>query len=123
MIFENGGSTTDLYAISEELVQGLPSLLSDPFTLDKPWTMAVNERLYAMGNARELMVCCHGSKDQGEWLLDVIWMATKQHKIVLVVESEWGRLPAIEEDFDKLLSIKSRRSCCSSAPATTREQT
>jgi hypothetical protein len=43
-----------------------------------------------MGKARDLMVCCHDSKDQGEWLLDVIWMVKKENKIVLAVESEWA---------------------------------
>src|SRR5258708_478963 len=36
-------------------------------------------------------------------------MVAKEHKIVLAVESEWGKLPAIEDDFDKLVSIKARR--------------
>src|SRR5579863_8158704 len=108
MIFD-GGVATDLYAVSEELVRGLPSELSDPYVLNRPWTKAVTERLYEMGKARDLMVCCHSSKDQGEWLLDVIWMVAKEHKIVLAVESEWGILPNIEDDFDKLMSIKAQR--------------
>jgi hypothetical protein len=61
-----------------------------------------------MGKARGLMVC-HGSQDQGEWLLDVIWMVAKEHKTVLAVEPEWGGLPQVEDDFDKLMSTKSRR--------------
>ena len=36
-------------------------------------------------------------------------MVAKEHKIVLAVESEWGNLRAIEDDFDKLMSIKARR--------------
>src|SRR6266852_5038447 len=105
MIFDGNGLATDLDAISRELAQGLPTELSGPYSRDRPWTKAVKERLHEMGKSRGLMVCCHGSK-QGEWLLDVIWMVAKEHKIVLAVESEWGRLPAIEDDFDKLLSIK-----------------
>ena len=106
MIFERNGIATDLYTISEELVHGLPSELSDPYAANTPWTKAVKARLYAIGNARGLKTYCHGSKHGGEWLLDVVWMVPNEHHIVLAAESEWGILPHVEDDFDKLMSIK-----------------
>jgi hypothetical protein len=108
MIFENDRATTDLYEISEELVRGLPGELSDPYAADRPWTRAVTEGLREMGEARNLMVCCHGSR-AGEWLLDVIWMDKKEHSVALAVESEWGSQKQVEDDFDKLMSIKAGR--------------
>ncbi len=108
MIF-NGGVATDLYAISEEFVRRLPIELGDPNASDRLWTEKVTALLFAMGKEREFMVCCHGSPDQGEWLLDTTWLIRDQHKIVLAVESEWGKLAPIEDDFDKLLSIKAPR--------------
>lgn len=107
MIFGNNELTTDLSAISEELIRSLPSELGDPYGANKPWTKAVKTQLDAMGKTRGLMVCCHGSQDH-EWLLDVVWMVAKEHKIVLAVESEWGTLAQVEDDFDKLMSIKAR---------------
>jgi hypothetical protein len=109
MIFEDADSAPTLDEISRELVQGLPGELSDPYTPDRPWTKAVKDRLHEMGRRRGMLVCCQGSQDQGEWLLDVVWMARERHEIVLAVESEWGNLGAIEDDFDKLMSIKARR--------------
>jgi hypothetical protein len=108
MIFENGGATTDLYEISGELVRGLPGELSDPYAPDRPWTRAVTERLFEMGKARNLLVFCHGSPGR-EWLLDVVWMVEKERKIVFAVESEWGGPKPVEDDFDKLMSIKAQR--------------
>ena len=67
--------------------------------------------LSAMGKERDkdLLICCHGSIEHGEWLLDVIWMVPNEHKVILAVESEWGRLALVEDDFDKLLSVKAPR--------------
>lgn len=99
-----------LDTISRELISGLPHELSDPYAPDKPWTEAVRDGLQRMGKDRGLLVFCHGSPDQGEWLLDLIWMNAKDWRIELAVESEWSTLPAaIEDDFGKLMSIKARR--------------
>jgi hypothetical protein len=108
MIFEDADAIPTLHELSQELVQGLPEELSDPYTLNRPWTKAVTDRLSEMGQRRNMLVFCHGSPNC-EWLLDVIWMVAKEHKIVLAVESEWGNLAQVEDDFDKLLCIKARR--------------
>jgi len=42
-------------------------------------------------------------------LLDAVWMVAKERRIVLAVESEWGRSILVEDDFDKLMSIKAPR--------------
>jgi hypothetical protein len=109
MIFEDTDSTPTLDEISRELIQGLPSELSGPYMPDKPWTKAVTDQLCKMGRVRGMLACGHGSPDQGEWLLDVVWIPWGRHEVVLAVESQWGKLPAIEDDFDKLMSIKARR--------------
>jgi hypothetical protein len=109
MIFPADESIPRLDEVSREIVAGLPPQLKDPFSLNITWTVAINKQLHDMGKKREFMVCCHGSRDQGEWLLDVVWMKADQHRIVLGVESEWGARAEVEDDFDKLISIKSPR--------------
>jgi hypothetical protein len=109
MIFDDVGSNLTLDEISRELVQGLPRDLRDPRASNRIWTRAVTDRLCEMGTRRGLLACGHGSKDNGEWLLDVVWMGRDRHEIVLAVESEWGRPGDVEDDFDKLMSIKARR--------------
>jgi hypothetical protein len=109
MIFEDTNSAGTLDEISRELIQGLPSDLSDPYAANTPWTKAVTDRLRQMGSRRGMLACGHRSQDHGEWLLDVTWMVPERHEIVLAVESEWGELGEVEDDFDKLMSIKARR--------------
>jgi len=106
MIFEDAGSTLD--DISGELVKDLPHDLRDPYGPDRPWTKAVTDLLCAMGTKRGFLACGHGRKDCGEWLLDVVWMGRDRHEIALAVESEWGKTGDVEDDFDKLMSIKAR---------------
>jgi len=109
MIFDDD-ALPNLEEISRELINGLSNELGNTDQrLNKPWTKAVNARLSKIGRRQGMLVCCRGCQEHGEWLLDVVWMLTDQHKIVLAVESEWGGLPAIEDDFDKLMSIKSPR--------------
>ena len=100
---------TTLDAISTALISGLPHELSDPVASNKPWTKAVKDGLRRMGTDRGLHVCCHGSPDQGEWLLDVVWMYPDAWHILLAVESEWGEWKEVEADFGKLMSIKAQR--------------
>lgn len=98
---------TSLDTISSEFVNSLPHELNG--ARDKTWTKAVKRVLLKMGKDRGLFVCCHGSQDQGEWLLDLLWMNSKDWRILLAVESEWGEPKEIEEDFGKLMAIKARR--------------
>ena len=63
MIYENDGLSTGVDEISAELVRGLPIELTE--APDKPWTKAIKDRLIEMGKQRSMMVCCHGSQDQG----------------------------------------------------------
>jgi hypothetical protein len=109
MIFEDADSIPTLDEIARELVQGLPDVLSPRDTKYRLWTKEVCRRLCDMGNERKLLVCCHGSRDNGEWLLDVVWFASNRHEIVLAVESEWGMPGDVQDDFDKLMSIKAQR--------------
>jgi hypothetical protein len=75
---------------------------------DKTWTKAVKDGLFRIGKDQGLFVCCNGSPDQGEWLLDLLWMNSQDWRIVLAVESEWGQPKEVEEDFGKLMSIEAR---------------
>jgi hypothetical protein len=101
-------STSTLDELSQELVQGLPHDLRDPYGPDKPWTRAITDALCEMGTKRAFLACGRGCKHCGEWLLDIVWIGRKRHEIVLAVESEWGKPGDIEDDFDKLMSIKAR---------------
>jgi hypothetical protein len=109
MIFDNTSSGLTLLEISQALVEGLAHELSAPRASNKLWTTAVKAGLYELGQNPELLVCCHNSKESGEWLLDLIWMRRDTQEIVLAVESEWGRAGDIEDDFVKLVSIKAPR--------------
>jgi hypothetical protein len=92
--------------LSTALVQGLPQELSDPDAKDRLWTRVITDSLCEMGTRRGFLACGHGSKDNGEWLLDVVWMGRERHEVVFAAESEWGKPGDIEDDFDKLMSIK-----------------
>jgi hypothetical protein len=97
-----------LEAISEHLVRRLAQVLT-PKSTETLWTLAVKDILGDLGkNELGYYVCCSGSafKDQGEWLLDLIWMDRGSWTIALAVESEWGEANAIQEDFGKLLCVK-----------------
>jgi hypothetical protein len=123
MIFSKDAVPISLDLISQELTSGLSPELADPFVGDKPWTKAVKTGLCGIGKSLKLLVFCNDAKDhdQGEWLLDLIWMLPNDEwRIVLAVESEWGQPCSpnteaweklekmIAEDFGKLLSIKAR---------------
>ena len=98
-----------LDAISRELIHGLPHQASDAGTIGDPKTRAVKKVLERMGHAKGMFVCGHGCEDDGEWLLDLLWMDKKDWRIVLAVESEWGNQGEIESDFLKLLSVKAHK--------------
>jgi len=107
MIFLNDSINLD--SISQQLIKRLPQNLTT--ASDGIWTKDIADGLYGIGNEAEgkFHICCHGSKEQGEWLLDLIWMVSKDWRTVLAVESEWGsKIGAIQEDFGKLMSIKAR---------------
>ncbi len=74
MVFRNDDLSVSLDSISREIISGLPSDLGAPGVKDAAWTKAVEDGLRRIGKNLNLFVCCHGSKDQGEWLLDVTWM-------------------------------------------------
>lgn len=110
MIYEGPDSLPSLHEIVRELVSGLPAELSDPNASNREWTKAICAGLIRFGKLQQdIMVCCHGSSDQGEWVLDVVWFAKQTHQIVLAVESEWGKPEDVQDDFDKLMNIKARR--------------
>lgn len=109
MVFRGGGSAAFLDEISRKLVDGLPpDKLSDPNAKYALWTAVITNRLCEMGASQGFLACGHGAKDNGEWLLDVVWMRREGHEVVLAVESEWGKPGDVEDDFDKLMSIKAQ---------------
>jgi hypothetical protein len=101
MIFEDTDSIPTLDEISRELVQGLPVEFNDPKKGRAEWTKGILLQLRKMGTERGMSV-------RG-WLLDLIWMVEERREIVLGVESEWGDASEVQDDFDKLMSIKARR--------------
>jgi len=64
MIFDSDPAIT-LDEISKALVQGLPMALKDPLASNRLWTREVKQVLYDMGNKPGILVCCHGSKENG----------------------------------------------------------
>jgi hypothetical protein len=76
-----------------------------PSSRDKDCTCLVTNALYELGQPHYL-VCSHGCKEQGEWLLDLIWMDRQTQAIILAVESEWWKLNAVREDSAKLMCVK-----------------
>ena len=76
------------------------------------WTKAVPTPLCSMGRQNKYYVYASSNfvdkqnKDGGEWLYDVTWCKyeNKLLKLVPVVaECEWGDLPQIRDDFEKLI--------------------
>ena len=79
------------------------------------WTKAVKKELTKAGNELKCRVAANGvdnAKDV-EWLFDVVWMtldwkpSRQLKRIHLVVESEFGNVGDIADDFEKLLVARS----------------
>lgn len=97
-----------LEMISEHLIRAIGETLT-PNSSASQWTKTVKNVLAHLGrNQLGYMPCASGCdcSEQGEWLLDLIWMDKASWAIMLAVESEWGNKAAIMEDFGKLLCIK-----------------
>tara|TARA_R110002072_G_scaffold2233_11_gene18392 strand:+ start:679 stop:1266 length:588 start_codon:yes stop_codon:yes gene_type:complete len=88
----------------------------------KEWTRKITEELCAKGRGKSFRVCAHGQENGwGEWLYDVCWLEYGDEgssnsskylvdakldflkQAVLIVESEFGNLGDIRDDFQKLL--------------------
>lgn len=76
---------------------------------DTPWTEIVQEAFYEIGKLKK-GIKVYASSHGGEYLLDVLWdsIVDKEHGAVLGLESEWGNIEDVEEDFYKLMYVKSR---------------
>jgi hypothetical protein len=73
------------------------------------WTQAVKEVICELGEQRgfKTYASIHlGSEKHEEWLLDVVWWTTSGG-MQLGVESEWGKVEHVLDDFEKLMSVKS----------------
>ena len=88
----------------------------------KEWTRKITERLCDAGKQKSLRVSAHGQGNGwGEWLYDVCWLgyaetgssSSPKHLVdpeldflkqaVLIVESEFGNLGDVRDDFHKLV--------------------
>jgi len=75
----------------------------------RDWTQAVKQVLCGLCEEHGLKpyASIHlGSEKHEEWLLDVVWHSVSGG-IKLATESEWGKLTHVQDDFEKLMSIKS----------------
>ena len=73
------------------------------------WTQAAKQVLYKLGKKRRFLPCASihvGAGKHDEWLLDIVWYSVKGG-IRLAVESEWGTLAHVLDDFEKLMCAKS----------------
>ena len=72
------------------------------------WTQAIKTELCSLGSEFGFWVYAAGCEaaDGGEYLYDVTWLDYEGDFLTsaaLVAECEWGNLPHIDEDFQKLL--------------------
>lgn len=72
------------------------------------WTRAVKECVGKIGESEHCTVYSSAHPDNGEWLWDMTWIREEgemryTREIVLVMESEWGDLGLISDDFQKLM--------------------
>ena len=75
----------------------------------RDWTQAAKQVLCGLAKRRKLTpyASIHlGSEKHEEWLLDIVWHSVSDGTM-LAVESEWGKLEHVQDDFEKLMSIKS----------------
>jgi hypothetical protein len=75
------------------------------------FTQAVKEVLFELGSEKDrglrVYASIHlGAEKHEEWLLDVVWFSV-QRGIQLAVESEWGKVEQVLDDFEKLMCVKS----------------
>ena len=73
------------------------------------WTQAAKQVLCGLGKKRKLTpyASIHlGSEKHEEWLLDIVWFSVSGG-MKLAVESEWGALAQVLDDFEKLMCAKS----------------
>ena len=79
------------------------------------WTRRIKTAICEIGHANGYSTCASSvdfEADHGEWLYDVCWLEYGRNngdqryrlrRMPLAVESEWGDMGAIEDDFSKLL--------------------
>lgn len=71
----------------------------------RTWTKIVKKSFCELG--KNLGFKPYASEYEGEYLLDVLWESkTKEIGPILGVESEWGSVKDVEEDFYKLMYVK-----------------
>ena len=100
------------FEIMRAVQRGLDSL---EIATNGEWTEAVETELCRIGRSFGYEVYANPryvperERDGGEWLYDVTWLEYDRRDTgeltdaPLVAESEWGDLPHIEDDFEKLL--------------------
>jgi hypothetical protein len=105
MLFGNAPiSTTRLLQIVTSQVPGRAKSESR-----RDWTEAAKQVLCGLAKKCRLTpyASIHlGSEKHEEWLLDIVWHSVSGGT-KLAVESEWGKLEHVQDDFEKLMSIKS----------------
>ncbi len=91
--------------LTENIIRGLISERS-PHT----WTGKILQVLDELGKAKGLYVSPDMYKDQGEYLVDMMWQKKDRRRtlpdIVLAIESESSRYKKDPDDFEKLMHVK-----------------
>jgi hypothetical protein len=104
----NGSETA---AAITTILENLPSKLGRGRT-NLTWTRQIMDEIGAFGIENEWEVCTAGFPDRfhGGWLYDLVWFRNDPTghlaDVGLVLESEWGGVPEIKYDFEKLLLAK-----------------
>lgn len=108
----------DAEQIKEKIISAFQEIAalgnSGNWTGEKPWTAKIKATLNDLGKHYNFHTCASGcdSLNGSEWLCDFVWLKTDQERQVvdvpLVVESEWGDMRAVMDDFQKILIINAR---------------
>ncbi len=101
------------------MIEKIKSLFDPPPTgPDGLWTNELRKRFISLGLKEDYKVYTTFGENLGqaggEWLYDLCWLKYDQHRdvsvdyehlqeVVLAMESEWGNVSAVIDDFHKLL--------------------
>ena len=89
---------------------------------DFHWTKQIKKSFIKLGKSQGYYTCTHGlapgESDWGEWLYDITWIKYGKsgkffnpydfHEVILTLESEWGDVGSVRDDYQKLVQAKSR---------------
>lgn len=102
-------SKIDVQKLVHNLSHDVPKGASDPDS-NPQWTISVRNVMHECGREMGFKVESRRTDknpDCHEWLFDVVWLRNPPDiGMELAAESEWGNPGCVQDDFQKLLSVK-----------------